>query len=98
MQPRKQYNYNVYRSIPSRFLSELPKKNCKLIQVSEKNIPSKNKLPQYINKDFIVGDKVSHKDFGIGIILGVSENKLQIRFEKSNEIVKIFSDFVSKVS
>ncbi len=95
---RKQYNYNLYRSIPSRFLSELPKKNCKLIQVSEKNIPSKNKLPQYINKDFIVGDKVSHKDFGIGIILGVSENKLQIRFEKSNEIVKIFSDFVSKVS
>ena len=94
---RKQYNYNLYRSIPSRFLSELPKKNCKLIQVSENNIPSKNKLTQYINKDFLVGDKVSHKDFGIGIILGVSENKLQIRFEKSNEIVKIFSDFVSKV-
>ena len=23
---RKQYNYNIYRSIPSRFLSELPKK------------------------------------------------------------------------
>ena len=27
---RKQYNYNIYRSIPSRFLSELPKKNCEL--------------------------------------------------------------------
>ena len=28
---RKQYNYNLYRSIPSRFVSELPKKSCNLI-------------------------------------------------------------------
>ena len=33
---RKQYNYSIYRSIPSRFLSELPQKNCRLIQVSKK--------------------------------------------------------------
>ena len=38
---RKQYNYNFYRSIPSRFLSELPKKNCELIL--NKNIIEKPK-------------------------------------------------------
>ena len=27
---RKQYNYSIYRSVPSRFLSELPKDNCKI--------------------------------------------------------------------
>ena len=94
---RKQYNYSLYRSIPSRFLSELPEKNCKLIQVSEKKITSKKKLSQYTNQKFSIGDKVSHKDFGIGTILGVSEDKLQIRFDKSREILKIFSDFVSKI-
>ena len=32
----KQYNYNIYRSIPSRFLSELPQKNCRLLQIKTK--------------------------------------------------------------
>ena len=32
-----------------------------------------------------------------GPFLGVSENKLQIRFDKSKEIIKIFSDYVSKI-
>ena len=33
---RKQYNYSIYRSIPSRFLSELPDESCKIIKVSTK--------------------------------------------------------------
>ena len=33
---RKQYNYSIYRSIPSRFLSELPEDNCKVFQISTK--------------------------------------------------------------
>ena len=94
---RKQYNYNIYRSIPSRFLSELPEKNCKLIQVKSKKTEKKKKLSQFINKTFSIGDKVRHDDFGLGTILGVSENKLQIRFDKSKEIIKIFSDYVSKI-
>ena len=94
---RKQYNYNIYRSIPSRFLSELPEKNCKLIQVKSKKTEKKKKLSQFINKTFSIGDKVRHDDFGLGTILGVSENKLQIRFDKSKEIIKIFSDYVTKI-
>ena len=33
---RKQYNYSIYRSIPSRFLSELPDESCKILQISTK--------------------------------------------------------------
>ena len=94
---RKQYNYNIYRSIPSRFLSELPEKNCKLIQVKSKKTENKKKLSQFINNSFSVGDKVRHDDFGSGTILGISEDKLQIRFDRSKEIIKIFSDYVSKI-
>tara|TARA_B100000963_G_scaffold254871_1_gene223494 strand:+ start:291 stop:2426 length:2136 start_codon:yes stop_codon:yes gene_type:complete len=94
---RKQYNYSIYRSIPSRFLSELPEKSCKVFQVIE-NLNKKNmKLEQFSNPDFEVGEKVQHKEFGLGIILGISEKKLQIRFENSNEVIKVFSDFVSKL-
>ena len=43
---RKQYNYNLYRSIPSRFVSELPKKSCNLI--FEKNtLKSDRKLLKF---------------------------------------------------
>ena len=94
---RKQYNYSIYRSIPSRFLSELPKLNCKLIQVSKKIEKPKNKLEQFLNEEFQVGDKINHQEFGIGTILGISEKKLQIRFNSSKEVIKIFSDYVKKV-
>ena len=50
-----------------------------------------------IEPDFEVGEKVQHKEFGSGIILGISEKKLQIRFENSNEVIKVVSDFVSKL-
>ena len=94
---RKQYNYNIYRSIPSRFLSELPQKNCRLIQVSKKIEKERKKLKKYSSTAFSIGEKVRHKEFGIGIILGISDNKLQIRFDNSGEVIKIFSDYVSKI-
>ena len=49
------------------------------------------------NPDFEVGEKVQHKEFGSGTILGISDKKLQIRFENSDEVIKVFSDFVSKL-
>ena len=55
------------------------------------------KLEQFSNPDFEVGEKVQHKEFGSGTILGISDTKLQIRFENSDEVVKVFSDFVSKL-
>ncbi|MAZ07695.1 MAG: DNA helicase II [Rickettsiales bacterium] len=93
---RKQYNYSFYRSLPSRFISELPKKNCKIV-VSEEKKAEKNKLLNYSNINFSVGDKVLHSEFGEGQILGINDNKLQIRFNNSSEIIKIFSDFVKKI-
>ena len=94
---RKQYNYSIYRSIPSRFLSELPQKNCRLIQVSKKIEKERKKLKQFSSTVFSIGEKVKHKEFGMGVILGISDNKLQIRFDKSGEVIKIFSDYVSKI-
>ncbi len=94
---RKQYNYSIYRSIPSRFLSELPNNNCKLIQVSKKIEKEKKKLVEFSSESFSIGEKISHEHYGIGTILGVSDKKLQIRFDNSNEIIKVFSDFVSKL-
>ncbi len=94
---RKQYNYSIYRSIPSRFLSELPQKNCRLIQVSKKIDKERKKLKQFSSSVFSIGEKVRHKEFGLGIILGISDNKLQIRFDNSGEVIKIFSDYVSKI-
>jgi len=96
---RKQYNQITYRTIPSRFLEELPKKNCDLI-VSSQNLDSPNsfnKIKIIENNEFKVGDKVSHKDFGHGIILGVNHKTLQINFKNQNEIIKLFSDFVRKI-
>merc|ERR1711991_191276 len=93
---RKQYNYSFYRSLPSRFISELPKKNCKLVISDEKKI-EKQKLLNYSSINFSVGDKVFHSEFGEGQVLGINDNKLQIRFNKSSEIIKIFSDFVKKI-
>ena len=94
---RKQYNYSLYRSIPSRFLHELPQKNCRLLQVSSSTKKEKTKLEQFSDEHFKIGEKIKHKDFGFGIILGISDKKLQVRFEGSNEVIKIFSDYVSKI-
>ncbi len=93
---RKQYNYNIYRSIPSRFLSELPKKNCEL-KLNQSFKQKKIKKIDYIeSNEFIVGTLVIHNDFGEGKVLGINGKKLQIKFKKFEEIMSIFSDFVKK--
>ena len=94
---RKQYNYSIYRSIPSRFLSELPKRNCKLYKIESVVRKEKSKLIQFSSEKFSVGDKVRHSEFGVGTILGISEKKLQVRFDDSDDIIKIFEDFVTKL-
>ena len=94
---RKQYNYSIYRSLPSRFLSELPDQSCKILQISTKEKKEKQKLSSLVNSNFGVGDKVLHEHFGKGLVLGISENQLQIRFEKDDKIIKIFSDYVQKL-
>ena len=61
---RKQYNYNFYRSIPSRFLSELPKKNCELILNKNQLEKQKIKIENIHNDKYSVGDFVLHDEFG----------------------------------
>ena len=63
---RKQYNYNLYRSIPSRFISELPKQSCNLI-LEKNHIKSEKKSFKILsNSTFSVGDFVQHSEFGKG--------------------------------
>ena len=93
---RKQYNYNIYRSIPSRFLSELPKKNCEL-KLNQSLKEKRLKKIDYIkSNEFAVGTLVQHDDFGEGKVLGINGKKLQVKFKKFEEIMSIFSDFVKK--
>ncbi len=41
------------------------------------------------NEKFNVGDKVDHKVFGRGVVVGVKNDELQIRFEKTNQVKKL---------
>ena len=93
---RKQYNYNFYRSIPSRFLSELPKKNCELILNKNQLEKQKIKIENIYNNKYSIGDFVLHDEFGEGKVLGINGKKLQVKFTSSREIVSVFSDFIKK--
>ena len=93
---RKQYNYNIYRSIPSRFLSELPKKNCELKLNQHLKEKRTKKIDHIKSNEFAVGTLVKHDDFGEGKVLGINGKKLQVKFKKFEEIMSIFSDFVKK--
>ena len=74
---RKQYNYNFYRSLPSRFLSELPKKNCELILNKNHERKKINKHKYLENSKFSVGSIVFHEDFGNGKVLGINGKKFK---------------------
>ena len=93
---RKQYNYSLYRSIPSRFISELPKKSCKVEIEKEKSEKKYKKLDTFSSDIFKVGDSVFHEEYGKGIILGINGKKLQVKFSDSSDVINIFSDFVKK--
>ena len=94
---RKQYNQSLYRTIPSRFLSELPKKSCDL-KIEDK---MEEKYPRVLesikSEKFKVGDKVLHENLGEGTVLGISNDKVQITFQKTKEVVKVFADYLKKV-
>tara|TARA_B100000989_G_scaffold163275_1_gene121969 strand:+ start:2746 stop:4890 length:2145 start_codon:yes stop_codon:yes gene_type:complete len=94
---RRQYNQSVYKTIPSRFLSELPKKNCDLEIKRVENAKKTNQISSIKSEKFQIGEIIFHQEFGKGIILGISESKLQIRFDKNNNIVKVLSDYVKKL-
>ena len=93
---RKQYNYSVYRSIPSRFISELPKKTCKILTNIRTIEKKKKKLNHLENNEFSIGENIFHSDYGDGKILGISGKKLQIKFNNYPEMINIFSDYVNK--
>ena len=67
------------------------------MQISTKEKKEKQKLSNLVNSNFDIGDKVFHEHFGKGLVLGTSENQLQIRFENDDKITKIFSDYVKKL-
>mgnify|MGYP001191152612 CR=1 FL=1 len=93
---RKQYNYSFYRSLPSRFLSELPKDNCQIIPFIEVKQPTSASI-DYVSEKFKIGDNVYHEQFGVGKVLGINNQKLQIRFQNKAEIIKIFDNYVKKL-
>jgi len=93
---RKQYNYSFYRSLPSRFLSELPKGNCQIIPFMEITEPTSKSI-DYVSEKFKIGDNVYHEQFGVGKVLGINNQKLQIRFQNNSEIIKIFDNYVKKL-
>ena len=93
---RKQYNHNVYRTIPSRFLSELPKKNCEVKVINSYiKFPKMNRnLLEKKKSKFNIGDKVFHNTFGNGIVLGTDFEKVQVKFEDSDEIIKLLDSYL----
>lgn len=95
---RKQYNQSVYRTIPSRFLSELPKKSCDL----KLRDSVQEKYPRIIesvkSNKFEIGDTIIHEKLGKGTVLGISNDKIQISFYDSKEVIKVISDYVKKIN
>ena len=94
---RKQYNQTIYKTIPSRFLSELPKKSCELRVEKIETTDNSNLISNIRNPHYNIGDEIFHAQMGKGIVLGINDDKLQIRFEKKKEILKVLSDFVKKI-
>ena len=95
---RKQYNQSLYRTIPSRFLSELPKKSCDL-KIEDKMAEKYPRVLESIKSEkFKVGDKVLHENLGEGTVLGISNDKVQITFQKTKEVVKVFADYLKKLN
>ncbi|WP_185853233.1 ATP-dependent helicase [Blattabacterium cuenoti] len=80
------------KNIPSRFIDELDKnfldiENQNSISSEKKEINSLVNHKHYEEKDFKIGIRVFHKNFGIGLILDLqNENKIAlIKFRKSGE-------------
>ena len=50
------------------------------------------------SEKFKVGDKVLHENLGEGTVLGISNDKVQITFQKTKEVVKVFADYLKKLN
>ena len=94
---RKQYNQSIYRTIPSRFLSELPKKNCQLMIENDYNDKHPNVIEEIKSDQFKIGDKIYHEKLGKGTVLGINGDKIQVSFTGSNEVIKIISNYLKKI-
>ena len=66
------------------------------MKLNENRNIKRNKIKRIAGSDFEIGDKIFHKQFGKGVVLGISENQLQIRFYDSESIVKVFEEYVEK--
>ncbi|QJC31639.1 AAA family ATPase [Enterobacteriaceae endosymbiont of Donacia tomentosa] len=96
---KKRYIYGKEKkSIPSRFLNELPK-NCikKISYLTNKNILLNNNNNLISNKKYFIGQTVLHQVFGKGIILKIEKiknnKKLQIKF--NDTVIKwIMSNYI----
>ena len=96
---RKQYNQQLYQTIPSRFLSELPKNSCEVKVIKQNSNFHNNHFnpKRFKNNEFKIGDKVKHEVYGYGTVLGVDYKTLQIIFKEKKEIETLISDFVEKI-
>ena len=74
--------------LPSRFINEIPD------EYLEKDKTNKVKY-ENINDDYKYGDKIYHKIFGLGIIVGIDERDLTIAFENKYGIKKIEKNHAS---
>ena len=50
------------------------------------------------SEKFKIGDKVIHEELGEGTVLGISNDKVQITFHKTKEVVKVFADYIKKLN
>ena len=50
----------------------------------------KEKSQKHTNAEFPLGCKVSHKKYGLGVVIGNTNNKLSIKFDSDNE-KRVFS-------
>ena len=91
------------RSVPSRFINELPKKDCEFLGLHPSHsVPTFIEHPkkqafaekrELINCDIYVGKKVNHKKFGEGVVLSVHGDVIQIFFEEAG-LKKVKQEFL----
>ena len=81
---------------PSKIKPKTKTKSAAKVATRRSKTPEKKVEPAQLPKKpaFAVGDRVTHKMFGTGKVLGLRDDKLSIQFAK-NVTKEILSDFVS---
>ena len=90
-----------YYSVPSRFISELPKENINFIntysEINQNNYETvdENKKINYSEENKIFkGTQVFHQKFGYGIVISLDGENVEVKFNKTN-IKKVRVEFLS---